>query len=344
MKKIELILKQIKDHEFSREIGFEDGLLKCDCSGFITFLLKKLSYFPNDLNDQPKAEDYFDYAKVMKNNTLVQNLNAYDCLVWKKENIPAKGDSGHILIVKELPKEISKNLFLLKVIDVTKESGLCEREVDLHCHDDGNIWGIRWSSHLKKVKKTQILAFSPFSRKICSLCALPKERCLCSFLPHPKVSAPPITILRHPKEKDHPFATWHLLNLFFADLDTREGIKFSPQSGTLVYPDHPEISLGDTVPLEHSQGPFLFIDATWKKSKRIIYENPWLSQLPRISINNSAPSQYTIRHQPRENYISTLEAIYHLWSQLEKKEKEQKQLLDLFLKFNKDQRLYSPSI
>lgn len=345
MKKVEILIQSIKEHHFSRELLFKDGLLKCDCSGLITYLLKQTNYFPDTLNSSPRVIDFFQYATKQGPKTKVQELKPYDCLMWRKGDIPKTGDSGHILLLKGEPKKISEEHFVIPILDVTRESGLKEREIDIFTDLSGEMWGVRWSENQKKVKKTPLLAYSFFQRKICSSCHFPKERCLCAYLPAVKPKAPNISILRHPSEKKHPFGTWPLLNLFFDQLITLEDEVFPPLTGTLIYPDHAEIPLGPLISLEEAQGPFIFIDATWKKSKKILFQNPWLCEAPRLHLPSLHPSRYKIRKQPKDEYVSTLEAVHALWELIEpSKKKEQESLLQLFNQFNKDQMIYSPNI
>lgn len=54
------------------------------------------------------------------------------------------------------------------------------------------------------------------------------------------------------------------------------------------------------------------LDGTWSEAGKILYRNPILKKLPKISFNQVIKSEYKIRKQPKERYLSTLESIGHL--------------------------------
>ncbi len=59
------------------------------------------------------------------------------------------------------------------------------------------------------------------------------------------------------------------------------------------------------------------LDATWRKSRKMLHANPWLQQLPRLSLNDVPPSQYRIRKAHKPDQLSTLEACCAALAQLE---------------------------
>ena len=61
----------------------------------------------------------------------------------------------------------------------------------------------------------------------------------------------------------------------------------------------------------------MVIDASWKKSKKILFLNPALQSLPRIGLTDLATSQYQIRSTSQTDGVSTIEAIYYALSELE---------------------------
>ncbi len=56
---------------------------------------------------------------------------------------------------------------------------------------------------------------------------------------------------------------------------------------------------------------FVFIDATWKKANRIYFENQFLHSLPKVSFTSEIKSQYFLRKEPKDNYLSTFEAALY---------------------------------
>ena len=66
--------------------------------------------------------------------------------------------------------------------------------------------------------------------------------------------------------------------------------------------------------------PLVFvIDGTWKAAKKMIKMSQNLHELPRISISPKEPSRFLIKQQPHSLCLSTIEAIYFLLFELEKK-------------------------
>jgi DTW domain-containing protein YfiP len=57
-----------------------------------------------------------------------------------------------------------------------------------------------------------------------------------------------------------------------------------------------------------SQLRLIVLDGTWRKSRKILYLNPLLQQLPRLSLRDTPPSHYLIRKAHRPDQLSTLEA------------------------------------
>ena len=53
----------------------------------------------------------------------------------------------------------------------------------------------------------------------------------------------------------------------------------------------------------------IVIDATWRKSKKILHLNPLLQKLPRLSLIGDLTSNYQIRKTSITNGLSTIESI-----------------------------------
>lgn len=52
----------------------------------------------------------------------------------------------------------------------------------------------------------------------------------------------------------------------------------------------------------------LLLDGTWRKVRRLMHLNPWLSHLPCMHLQMSEQSRYRIRKSPRQDGLSTIEA------------------------------------
>ena len=79
------------------------------------------------------------------------------------------------------------------------------------------------------------------------------------------------------------------------------------------------------------------VDGTWRKSKRILHQNPILKELPSIHLGEDKTSRYTIRKQPFSGALSTLEAVYETLSFLEQDHEKFLPLLTAFEKMIENQ-------
>ncbi|WP_157960378.1 tRNA-uridine aminocarboxypropyltransferase [Marinimicrobium alkaliphilum] len=72
------------------------------------------------------------------------------------------------------------------------------------------------------------------------------------------------------------------------------------------------------------------LDATWRKSRKLLHLNPALGRLPRLSLEHTPPSRYRIRKAHQPNQLSTLEASCYALSLLEQGAVDYTPLLDRF--------------
>ena len=62
----------------------------------------------------------------------------------------------------------------------------------------------------------------------------------------------------------------------------------------------------------------ILLDGSWAQAKALWWRNPWLLKCRRLVLNPAAPSRYgALRHEPRRESLSTLEAAALLLSRLE---------------------------
>lgn len=157
-------------------------------------------------------------------------------------------------------------------------------------------------------------------RARCPHCQRPCLRCYCVQLPSPAlVNHWPVTILQHPQESRHSLGTARIAQLGLSDctmivgdtetLQAELAQQIAGERIALIYPGV------DSQPLSvlRAQPPhrLLFIDATWRKSRRLLLESAWLAALPRYHLESPPPSRYRIRKEPHCDARSTLEAVVH---------------------------------
>ncbi len=182
-------------------------------------------------------------------------------------------------------------------------------------------------------------------RPMCATCLRPQSACLCHWV-RPTAHAVEVVILQHPWEVAQAKGSARLLHLSLqrSRLVTGEVFEestlhalltapFEHQSGDtqprltlLLYPDTPpesDLPLVSPPVLEavHLLPPaglrLVVLDGTWRKSRKMLYLNPLLQQLPRLALRDLPPSHYLIRKAHRPDQRSTLEATCAALAQLE---------------------------
>ena len=59
------------------------------------------------------------------------------------------------------------------------------------------------------------------------------------------------------------------------------------------------------------------IDATWREARRMMYMSPSLQKLPRLSFSREYRSRFSIKIQPKDYCLSTIESSYYLVKELQ---------------------------
>jgi len=112
----------------------------------------------------------------------------------------------------------------------------------------------------------------------------------------------------------------------FSTEELQQRLYANAKQPLLLYPNTPEgKSLGLLIPaplpelkqLLPEQLRLVVIDATWRKSRKMLYINQALQQLPRFALIKPPTTIYKIRKADSENQLSTLEASCYALQQLE---------------------------
>lgn len=182
-------------------------------------------------------------------------------------------------------------------------------------------------------------------RAICARCHRPQATCLCA-LARPTAHRTEVLVLQHPQEQRQAKNSVAMLRLSLAQCEVVVGDRFAPatlaallhrpgRTTLLLYPDAPAAP-APSLPAAHSGACFrlVVLDATWRKSLRMLFEHPVLAALPRLSLDTPAPTRYrAIRAARRANQVSTLEATVQALAMLEGSSFDAAPLLDAFGRF-----------
>ena len=200
----------------------------------------------------------------------------------------------------------------------------------------------------------------PLGRRLrCPTCQRAQSTCICQWI-SPVVHRVEVVILQHPLEVDNVKGSARLLHLslphshlvtgeVFAEPDLQAllsaplpsmAVRGYPVRAILLYPDTPEdAAQGRTPPTpalpgdwlsEPAQLRLIVLDGTWRKSRKMLYLNPLLQQLPRLPLRDMPASNYLIRKAHRPDQLSTLEATCAALAQLEGSEALLQPLLAAF--------------
>ncbi len=134
----------------------------------------------------------------------------------------------------------------------------------------------------------------------------------------------PVLLLQHPQELRQVKNTSGLLHRCLAHVRVEVGERLQAPASTdgmaLLYPStaaDPDLPSPRAWPPPGGVQTLVVIDATWRKSRRMLHLNPWLAALPRLSLVATPPSRYAIRRVRGDDQRSTLEACALALAQLE---------------------------
>lgn len=173
-------------------------------------------------------------------------------------------------------------------------------------------------------------------RARCPDCWRLQAQCLCHDLPQ-LANQVELVFLQHPLEQFHVKSTARLAALSLIkqqfligetfDLQEQKAILGNAKNVYVLYPalddkvavTCPERLNNQTEKWER-ETRIIILDGTWKKTRKMLFLNPWLAELPRVELSPQTVSQYAqtgLRKVKNTQSLSTLEAVQLLLSQLE---------------------------
>ena len=161
------------------------------------------------------------------------------------------------------------------------------------------------------------------SRSLCAHCKFSLSTCLCEDLSvlDNKLK---IIILQDPNEIKVSKNTARLLTLCLSQCEIIVGetqsdfsiLKQLPITSTaLLYPAEDAMLLDEmctsTKTFTEQLSHLIVLDGTWKKAFKIMQLTPLLNNFTKVSFASIPQNRYRIRKAPREDSLSTLEAVAH---------------------------------
>ena len=166
----------------------------------------------------------------------------------------------------------------------------------------------------------------------CYKCFKPASNCLCRFTKELDTGVM-FVFLMHPKEaKRNRTGTGQLAHISLKDSEIIQGLDFSQNERLqtllhdpkyfpmMMYPgvdawnakkEGFKEAVGSRIPL------IIILDATWFCAKKMIDHNPFLLDYPRLSFYGDYRSIFTFKHEPKPEYISTIESCYYMIKELQ---------------------------
>jgi DTW domain-containing protein YfiP len=161
-----------------------------------------------------------------------------------------------------------------------------------------------------------------YGRDVCLACRRPAGVCYCRFVTT-FATRTRVVVLQHPRERDMPVNTARIASLCLPDAEVHVGLRLTNprllndprRPAALLYPGPGAVDVELHPPA--TDITLVVVDGTWSQAKKLVRLNPELAALPRYAFRPPNPSEYRIRREPREDYVSTLEALIHVLGVLE---------------------------
>ncbi len=161
---------------------------------------------------------------------------------------------------------------------------------------------------------------------MCARCERPVSVCYCAALTTVDTDSR-IVILQHPREHGMPIGTAHMASLCLPQASLHVGLTWD-ESDVLREacgdPERPAVLLypgpdARDILTEPPPSPvtLVVVDGTWSQARSVVRNNPQLASLPRYAFRAPEPSNYRIRREPCDEYVSTLEAVMHVLGAIE---------------------------
>lgn len=175
-------------------------------------------------------------------------------------------------------------------------------------------------------------------RATCAACLRAQSACICHWV-RPLSSRVDLLILQHPLEVRNAKNSARLLHLCLPGSRLEVGETFPDLQAllyadgrvpVLLYPETPGFAPPVLEPAPPERLRLVVLDATWRKSRKMLHVNPELQRLPRLALHDVPASAYRIRKAHAPHQLSTLEAAALALGQMESDADAYRPLLQAF--------------
>ena len=198
------------------------------------------------------------------------------------------------------------------------------------------------------------MTLPPASRRAsCAACLRAQSACICRWVRPVRVGCA-LLVLQHPLEVANAKNSARLLHLSVQDSVLAVGEAFDAaqldallhaggRTPVLLYPAAPGEPVATDLPAT-SRLRLVVLDATWRKSRKMLHLNPVLQHLPRLALRDMPASSYRIRKAHAPDQLSTLEAGAHALGQVEGDAARLAPLFEAFDGFVEQQAAFVPRL
>lgn len=161
---------------------------------------------------------------------------------------------------------------------------------------------------------------------MCSRCERPVSVCYCAAITTIETRSR-IVILQHPREAGMPIGTAHMASLCLPQASVHVGTAWDESdvlAAACADPTRPPVLLypgpdARDILREPPPAPvtLVVVDGTWSQARTLVRDNPRLAALPCYAFHAPEPSNYRIRREPCDEYVSTIEALMHVLGAIE---------------------------
>jgi len=153
-------------------------------------------------------------------------------------------------------------------------------------------------------------------RAVCYTCFRPAAVCYCDHAPRVD-NRTHVTVVQHPREQFHPLGTARIVARCLSNVEllvahagwARAGARgLFPEGAALLYPGPGARELA-SIPADERPRALVALDGTWHHARTLYRDHPVLHELPLVSFVPSSPTEYRVRREPKEEYVSTVEAV-----------------------------------
>lgn len=166
----------------------------------------------------------------------------------------------------------------------------------------------------------------------CMKCFKPVSTCLCKYTKELDTGIKFVFLMHTKEAKRQRTGTGNIAHISLKDSEIIVGLEFTHNQRlqellhdpkyypVMMYPGE-EAWTAKKEGLKDAIGNrtllVLILDATWFCARKIIQHNPFLLELPRISFYGDYRSIFTFKHEPKPEYISTIESCYYFIKEMQ---------------------------